>query len=158
MVKVLQFLSGRLGEIEEGIVTGVTNVGIFVQLRKYLIDGLIRFSDLADDWWELDPRGGCVYGQRSGRSIKIGDQLRVQIAAVDVAMRDLDLALPEGELEEGGQAGPPRAGKKRARERQAEPRGRGARRSAASAGRPSAHLRSSSRSGRPTSGRGRRRR
>jgi len=110
MVKILQFLSGRLGEIEDGVVTGVTNVGIFVQLRKYLIDGLIRFNDLADDWWELDPRGGCVYGQRSGRCIKIGDPLRVQIAAVDVAMRDLDLALPDGELEQVGRT-LPRGGK-----------------------------------------------
>lgn len=102
MVKKLQFLAGRLGEIEEGVVTGATNVGIFVQLRKYLIDGLVRFNDMADDWWELDPRGGCVYGQRSGRCIRIGDPLRVQIAAVDVSMRDLDLALPDGELEQAG--------------------------------------------------------
>lgn len=166
MVKVLEFLSGRLGEIEEGVVTGVTNVGIFVQLRKYLVDGLIRFDDLADDWWELDPRGGCVYGQRSGNCIKIGDRLRVQIAAVDVASRDLDLALAEGELEARTEGEPStrRRGKaqreepQEGRARPASGRGRQAR---PASGRPSrAAGRGSSRGARKSgrsSGRGRRR-
>jgi ribonuclease R len=100
-VKVLQFLAGHLGDIEDGVVTGVTNVGLFVQLRRYLVDGLVRFDDLPDDWWDLDPRGGAVVGQRSGRRIKIGDPLRVQIAAVDIGLRKLELALP-AEEETGG--------------------------------------------------------
>lgn len=93
-VKVLQYLSKHLGDIEDGVVTGVTNVGLFVQIRRYLIDGLVRFDDLQDDWWDLDPRGGCVIGQRSGRRIKIGDLLRVQIASIDIGLRKLELVLP----------------------------------------------------------------
>ena len=104
MVKTLQFLAGHLGDIEDGVVTGVTNVGIFVQLRKYLVDGLVRFEDMADDWWDLDPRGGCVVGQRSGRRIKIGDPLRVQIAAVDLAARKLNLALADRSTEPAADA------------------------------------------------------
>jgi ribonuclease R len=114
MVKTLQFLSKHLGDIEDGTVTGVTNVGIFVQLRKYLIDGLVRFDDMADDWWDLDPRGGCVIGQRSGRRIKIGDALRAQIAAVDLASRELKLVLADepGRTRQAKKEPPPSRGRR----------------------------------------------
>ncbi len=95
LVKTLQFLANHLGDIEDGVVTGVTNVGVFVQLSRYLVDGLVRFEDIADDWWDVDARGGCVIGQRSGRRIRIGDPLRVQIAAIDLGNRDLELVLAE---------------------------------------------------------------
>ena len=83
-----------MGDVEDGVVTGVTNVGVFVQVRRYLIDGLIRFRDLPDDWWDINSQGGYVVGQQSGRRIAIGDSLRIQIAGVDIAARELDLALP----------------------------------------------------------------
>jgi ribonuclease R len=91
-VLVLHLLARRLGEESDGVVTGVANVGVFVQLREFLIDGLIRFADLPDDWWELDQRQGILVGQRSGRKIRIGDRLRVRIAAVNIPARELDLA------------------------------------------------------------------
>ncbi|MBI4581296.1 MAG: ribonuclease R [Planctomycetes bacterium] len=117
MVKILQFLSTRLGEVGSGVVTGVTNVGLFVQLRRYLVDGLVRFDDLADDWWDLDPRGGCMIGQRSGRRIKIGDPLQVQIAAVDIATRKLDLALAGDAPEAAGES----SQRPRARQHESKP-------------------------------------
>jgi len=92
-IKILRLLETRLGDIEDGIVTGVTNVGVFVQLRRYLIDGLIRFRDLPDDWWDINPQGGFIVGQQSGRRIAIGDSLQVQIAGVDLAARELDLVV-----------------------------------------------------------------
>jgi ribonuclease R len=91
----LRLLEQRLGDTLEGIVTGVTNFGVFVQLPKYLVEGLLRFSDLADDWWEVDSAAGCVIGQRTRRRLKIGDRLRVTIAAIDLADRELDLALAD---------------------------------------------------------------
>lgn len=95
MIKILRLLEARLGEVEDGIVTGVTNMGIFVQLRKYQVDGLIRFDDLPDDWYDVDAKAGCVVGQMSGKRIAIGDRLKAQIAAVDVPGRELDLVLVE---------------------------------------------------------------
>lgn len=91
-VKILRFLERHLGDIEEGLVTGVTNVGLFVQLSKYLIDGLVRFDELPDDWWQINAQGGYVVGQRSGKRIRIGDRLKVKIAAVNLPARELNLA------------------------------------------------------------------
>ena len=93
-ILVLQLLAEQLGEVHDGVVDGVTNFGIFVELPKYGIEGLIRLEDLGDDWWEVSPKTGKVFGERSGRVFRIGDMLRVKIVAVDVAARQLNL-VPE---------------------------------------------------------------
>ncbi len=93
LIYVLRLLERRVGEEFDGIVTGVANFGVFVQLPEYLVDGLLRFSDLADDWWEVDSEAGCVIGERTGRRLKIGDTVRVTIAGIDLADRKLNLTL-----------------------------------------------------------------
>jgi ribonuclease R len=95
LVYLLTLLQKRLGERFDGIVTGVTNFGMFVQLPKYLVDGLLRFSDLPEDWWEVDAEAGCVRGERSGHVMRIGDKLPVVVARIDLPARQLDLALAE---------------------------------------------------------------
>ncbi|HEY3242454.1 MAG TPA: ribonuclease R [Phycisphaerae bacterium] len=118
LVKILQLLESRVGEQFDGVVTGVAQFGVFVQLREYLVDGLLRYADLADDWWNVDAEGGFVIGERTGRRIAIGQQLRVALSRIDVPNRTLDLALvAEGQA---GRARPPsqrtdqpRAGRKR---------------------------------------------
>jgi ribonuclease R len=95
LVLVLRLLDKRIGDAMNGIVTGVANVGVFVQLERYLVDGLLPFELLPDDWWEVDPTHGCVVGQRSGHRIKVGDRLKVSINQVHLSTRRLDLALAQ---------------------------------------------------------------
>jgi ribonuclease R len=94
-VKILELLKDRVGEQFVGVVTGITNFGIFVQISEYLIDGLIRYEDLMDDWWDVDERSGLVRGQRTGTKIGIGDVVRVTVVNVDVPRRELNLAVAE---------------------------------------------------------------
>ena len=96
LVYILRLLAQHVGDEYEGIITGIANFGMFVQMPEHLIEGLLRFSDLPDDWWEVDSEAGCVIGQRTGRRFKIGDAVRVTIAAIDLADRKLDLTLAEG--------------------------------------------------------------
>ena len=93
LIYILRLLEKRIGDTFTGIITGVTSFGMFVQLPEYLVEGLLRFSDLADDWWEVDAQAGCVIGQRTGVRLTIGDSLTVKIAAVDLVTRQVDLAL-----------------------------------------------------------------
>ncbi len=93
LVLVLRLLQKRLGEVQHGIVTGIANVGVFVQLEKYLVDGRLRFEDLPDDWWNVEVDRGRVVGERSGRTITVGDRLKVTIDRVDIPARELRLAL-----------------------------------------------------------------
>lgn len=94
-VLLLRLLQTKMGEDFGGVVTGVANIGVFVQLDGYLIEGLIGFRDLADDWWEVDTKYGCVIGERTGARITIGDRLKVRIASIDIANRRLELGLAE---------------------------------------------------------------
>ncbi len=94
-VKVLELLSGKIGEEYLGVITGITGFGIFIQIKDYLIDGLIRYEDLMDDWWDVDERAGAIRGQRTGRKIGIGDVVKVSIVKVDMPRRELDLAITE---------------------------------------------------------------
>jgi ribonuclease R len=111
-VKILELLKERVGEVFTGVVTGITNFGIFVQIQDYLIDGLIRYEDLMDDWWDVDERSGMVRGQRTGQRIGIGDVARVIVVSVDVPRRELNLAVAEL-LGRGGDASKaPAKGKK----------------------------------------------
>ncbi|MBN1342745.1 MAG: ribonuclease R [Phycisphaerae bacterium] len=126
MVKVLELLSERIGERFDGVVTGVANVGVFVQCIKYGVDGLIRFGDLRDDWWDVDVRSGSAVGERTGMRITIGDLLQVEVIAVNVPARELDLALvrrpkegkekdgeaPEAVRRDKGKSRPPTKGRK----------------------------------------------
>ncbi|MHC4982849.1 MAG: ribonuclease R [Planctomycetota bacterium] len=95
-VLLLQLLETKIGERHDGVVTGVTNFGLFVELARYGIDGLVRFEDLGDDWWEVDARKGLLRGERSGRSFHIGETIAVRIAGVNVARRQLDLTVEGG--------------------------------------------------------------
>lgn len=92
-VKILTLLQKHIGDEFGGVVTGITNFGIFVQISEYLVDGLVRYEQLMDDWWDVDARAGIVRGQRTGIRIKIGDVVKVIVARVDVPRRELDLVI-----------------------------------------------------------------
>ncbi len=94
-VKLLELLSQHIGDEFPGVITGITNFGIFVQLQTYLIDGLIRYENLMDDWWDVDDKAGVARGQRSGKKIGIGDPCVVMVVRVDPARRELDLAVTQ---------------------------------------------------------------
>ncbi|HEY7120708.1 MAG TPA: ribonuclease R [Tepidisphaeraceae bacterium] len=112
-VKVLELLKKHVGEEFTGVVTGITNFGIFVQINEYLVDGLIRYEDLMDDWWDVDEKAGRVTGQRTGTRIAIGDVAKVVIVNVDEARRELNLAIRQllGNRGGGGGGRAPKPGK-----------------------------------------------
>jgi ribonuclease R len=102
-VKLLELLSDRIGDEFHAVVTGVTKFGVFMQLKEYLIDGLVRYEDMPGDWWEVDERSGVVRGRNTGQRITIGDLATVRVARVDVPRRELDVSI-QG-LKGGGKAG-----------------------------------------------------
>lgn len=94
-IKLLELLGRHIGDEYTGVVTSITNFGIFIQIQQYLIEGLIRYENLLDDWWDVDERAGIIRGQRTGQRIGIGDVCKVYIVRVDSARRELDLAILE---------------------------------------------------------------
>ncbi len=100
---VLQLLEQKIGEELPGVVTGVTHRGVYVQIDKYMIDGFVKAEDLPGDvtrggappQWRIDPRTGALVDARSGRSFNMGDMVRVAVAAVDLARRQLELVIAD---------------------------------------------------------------
>jgi ribonuclease R len=101
-VKVLQLLAEHVGDVIDGVITGVTGFGVFVQSTRFLTEGMVRVADLPDDFWQFDERAGVLRGQRTGRRIALGDRVKVQIVNVNVPARQLDLRLLEHGSSIGG--------------------------------------------------------
>ncbi len=91
-VLILQMLSGRMNEELECVITGLAGFGVFVQSRKFGIEGLIQMDELGPDEWQYNQRAGCIEGRRTGRSIRLGQALRVRIVSVNVPGRQLNVA------------------------------------------------------------------
>jgi ribonuclease R len=92
-VKVMNFLEGRMGEEMNGIISGIREFGIFVQLEDYLIDGLVRLSTMADDFYSLDRAGTFIVGRRTRRRYKIGDRVKVILASLNFMRREVEFAM-----------------------------------------------------------------
>jgi ribonuclease R len=91
-VLTLQMLSKKIGEQLDCVVTGLTGFGVFVQCKKFGIEGLIRMAALGSDHWNYNDKSQCVVGERSGRSIRLGQGMKVRIVSVNVPARQLDVS------------------------------------------------------------------
>ncbi|WP_300908856.1 VacB/RNase II family 3'-5' exoribonuclease, partial [uncultured Desulfovibrio sp.] len=84
-------LRDREGERFSGIIAGVTDFGLFVELVCMPVEGMIRVQDLGDDWYELDSRNQCLMGQRSGLCWRLGQRLEVRLAEVHMGRLEIRL-------------------------------------------------------------------
>jgi ribonuclease R len=91
-VLTLQMLSKKIGEQLDCVVTGLTGFGVFVQCKKFGIEGLIRMAALGSDQWNYNEKSQCVVGERSGRSIRLGQGMKVRIVSVNIPARQLDVS------------------------------------------------------------------
>jgi len=105
LVKVLELMATRVGEVFDGLVTGVANFGVFVQHPHFLVEGMIETADLPDDRWQLDDSRSCLRGARSGARFRLGDSMQVVIARVEVHARRMLLVPVE---QAGANRGAPR--------------------------------------------------
>jgi ribonuclease R len=90
-IKLLEYLQTRIGETFTGVITGVQQFGLFVENPELLIDGLVHISSLRDDQYRFDKRRWALVGSRTGRVLRVGSTLEVQIAGVNIPRRELDL-------------------------------------------------------------------
>ncbi len=91
--KQVEFMRDRLGEIYEGVISGVTEWGFYVELDENMCEGLVPIRDLADDYYDLDEKNYCLIGRRHGVRYTLGDRVKVQVARADLERKQLDFAL-----------------------------------------------------------------
>jgi ribonuclease R len=86
-VKSMEFLAGKVGGTYAGVITGVTSFGLFVELSRYLVEGLVHISSLDGERFEYDERHFRLVGRKSGRLYRLGDRVEVKVEWVSVAER-----------------------------------------------------------------------
>ena len=96
-IKKARFMVQHLGEEFDGMISSVTRFGLFVLLRQFEIDGLIRVEELGGDRFEFDEEKLQLVGKKSGVVYEIGDPLRVQVAKADIELGQIDFVLPESQ-------------------------------------------------------------
>ena len=94
-VLILQMLSKRIGDELDCVVSGLTSFGVFVQSRKFGIEGLIRMGDLGQDEWKFNTKAQCIVGQHTGHSVRLGRAIKVRIISVNVPARQLNVSPAE---------------------------------------------------------------
>lgn len=85
-----QYMQSHLGDEFDGVVTGVTNFGVFVQISDLLVDGLVHVTSLTNDYYHFDSGSQSLVGERTGRTYRLGQAMRVQVQRVDMDTRRID--------------------------------------------------------------------
>ena len=88
-----QYMSDKIGEDYDGVVTGVTNFGVFVQLTDLQVDGLVHVTNLLNDYYHFEQGEMCLVGERTGNRYGLGDKMRVTVARVDMESKRIDFRL-----------------------------------------------------------------
>jgi ribonuclease R len=119
-LKILQYLSTRIGEKLDAVITGVADYGFFAQAEQFPAEGLVHISSLTDDYYHHDEESHSLTGSRTRKRFRLGDRVRVVVARVDAQRRMLDFRLAQDQPE-GGEREQPKPRKR-------TPRGHGRRR------------------------------
>jgi ribonuclease R len=91
-----EYMQNRVGDEFAGVVIGVTNFGLFVELTDVYVEGLVHVTALANDYYHFDSVSHTLTGERSSLCFRLGDQVRVVVARVDLDERKIELTLNSG--------------------------------------------------------------
>lgn len=95
-IKMAELYQGRVGERESGVVSGCTRAGVFVTLDETCAEGLVPVRALGDEWFAYDEARMTLTGEESGEAWRLGRRVAVEVAGVNVARGQIDLALARG--------------------------------------------------------------
>ena len=91
--KQVEYLEENVGNTYAGIISGVTEWGMYVELTDNKCEGMIRLRDIADDFYVLDEKNYCIIGQRKKKKYQLGDEVQVKVKKVDLSKRQIDFTL-----------------------------------------------------------------
>ena len=93
--KQVEFMQEHVGQIYDGVISGVTEWGLYVELNENKCEGMIPIRDLDDDYYEYDEKNYCLRGRRKKHVYSLGDAITVQVARANLEKKQLDFALPD---------------------------------------------------------------
>ncbi|MDD3321634.1 MAG: ribonuclease R [Paludibacter sp.] len=91
--KQVEFMSDRIGQVFDGVISGVTEWGIYVELTENKCEGMIPIRDLDDDYYTFDDKNYCLVGRRYHKKYQLGDEVTVKVAKANLDKKQLDFVL-----------------------------------------------------------------
>jgi ribonuclease R len=91
--KQVEFLQDKVGLEFEGLISGVTEWGLYVEIIENKCEGMIRLRDLDDDFYEFDDTNYCVIGSRTKRKYTLGDAVKFEVVRCDLLRKQIDLRI-----------------------------------------------------------------
>jgi ribonuclease R len=107
--KQVEFMSDKIGQHFQGVITGVTSFGLFVELIETKCEGLVAIRDLDDDYYEFDEDNYCLVGRQTERKFQLGDELEVEVWRTNLPKKQLDFRLIDNENNSSESTNPGRA-------------------------------------------------
>jgi ribonuclease R len=93
--KQAEYLQDQIGEVFIGLISGVTEWGMYVEIEENKCEGMIRLRDMNDDFYELDEKNYALIGKRNKKQFQLGDEVKVKVKSVDLAKRQIDFTLAQ---------------------------------------------------------------
>ncbi len=95
--KQVEFMADKIGEVFDGLISGVSKWGIYVEIKENRCEGMVRLRDMADDYYFLDEENFRVIGNNTRKEYKLGSPVRIRIKRADFLKKELDFELAETE-------------------------------------------------------------
>jgi ribonuclease R len=92
-IKEIEYMEKKLGRIYWGLISGITNFGFWVKLDHILVEGMVRLSDLDDDYYVYNPKKQQLKGRHTKRVFRLGERVKVQVVRVDPRLKQIDFVL-----------------------------------------------------------------
>lgn len=96
--KQVEYMASAEKRDYEGLISGVTEWGLYVEIIETKCEGMIRMADMDDDYYEFDERNYCIVGRRNHKRFTLGDKLMVRVKKTDIDKRLIDLVFAETQL------------------------------------------------------------
>ncbi len=91
--KQAEYLKDHVGTVYTGVISGVTEWGMYVQIIENNCEGMIRLRDIADDFYTLDEKNYAIIGQRKKKVYQLGDEVQIKVKSVDLTKKQIDFSL-----------------------------------------------------------------
>jgi ribonuclease R len=91
--KQAEYLQDQVGNIFEGVISGVTEWGMYVEIIENKCEGMIRLRDISDDFYTLDEKNYAIIGQRKKKTYRLGDEVKIRVKNVDLTKKQIDFSL-----------------------------------------------------------------
>jgi len=91
--KQVEFMSDKTGKVFDGVISGVTEWGLYVEVIENQCEGMIHIRELADDFFEYDEDNYCLKGRSTGKIYMLGDRVQIEVVKADLQKKQLDYRL-----------------------------------------------------------------